>query len=518
MALIHIATLSATLSLFSAPAPGPVSAVDLELGEVLSHAREPAHRPAWDELENGLTLIGDGLIQMLETPFEITFAPTGAFRLSSQGPLGNTSGWDGETFWSRTAEGPTAELHLEAKNQQLLGQWVHSGYWVDAGPAIELELIGETEQRITLGIGVADAESDSRLVLDAGSWLPMELIQSRISYDLTTTFSDYRMVAGVPIAHRLTTTGSPVEGHLQINSASPATPDPGDRFHMSTASPKDTRFTEDTPSAIEIRRVRSGHLIVHPLVNGDDLGWFILDTGAGRLCIDPGAADKLDLPKFGAVAAVGVSGAVTANYRRASTLSLGPVELSNPVFVEIDLAFLEQHFGVPVSGICGYDLFARTVFELDLQGPNAAIHDPSTFELEGDVWTDLVLTDNLPSIQCRFEGDQVGLFRIDTGDSGTVHFHSPAVKRLELLKDRRVTGHAQVGGVGGMSTVTVAELEWFTLGGRRYEEVSALFSDSEIGAHSSQQTMGTLGSKLFEPFIILFDYQGQRIALIPRGE
>ncbi|MFT5688321.1 MAG: hypothetical protein ACI8PQ_001159, partial [Planctomycetota bacterium] len=54
--------------------------------------------------------------------------------------------------------------------------------------------------------------------------------------------------------------------------------------------------------------------------------------------------------------------------------------------------------------------------------------------------------------------------------------------------------------------------------GRRYEDVSALFSDSEIGAHSSQQTMGTLGSKLFEPFIILFDYQGQRIALIPRGE
>ncbi|MFT5291012.1 MAG: hypothetical protein ACI82F_003088, partial [Planctomycetota bacterium] len=34
MALIHIATLSATLSLFSAPAPGPVSAVDLKLGEV----------------------------------------------------------------------------------------------------------------------------------------------------------------------------------------------------------------------------------------------------------------------------------------------------------------------------------------------------------------------------------------------------------------------------------------------------------------------------------------------------
>ncbi len=518
MALIHIATLSATLSLFSAPAPMPVPAVDLELEEVLVHAREAAHRSSWNELSNGLAFEGEALIEMVETPFELTFAPNGAFRFGTHGPLGTTNGWDGEKAWSRTADGPTAELHLDAMNQQLLGQWVHSGYWLDADAGVELELIHGTDQRITLGIDVAGAETDTRLILDADSWLPLELIQPQLSFEMTMTFGDYRTVAGIPIAHRVATTGSPVEGYIQIESAKPATPDPGDRFRMSTAPPGDTRFLEDTPNEIEIRRVRSGHLIVHPLVNGDDLGWFILDTGAGRLCIDPSVADKLELPKFGAVPTVGVAGSVTAHYRKASTLSLGPVELSDPVFIELDLAFLEEHFGVPVSGICGYDLFARTVLELDLQGPSAAIYDPSSFEMEGDVWSDLVLADRLPSIRCTFEGDRIGLFRIDTGDAGTIHFHTPAVNRLELMKDREVTGHMQVGGVGGMATVALANLDWFTLGGRRYEGVRALFSEDEVGAHASNQTLGTLGSKLFEPFIILFDYQGQRLGLIPRGE
>lgn len=487
-----------------------------DLQEVLTHAEAAAGAEAWQALEHGLALDGDALYSGVDCAFDLAFAPGGEFRFAVDGPLANTSTWDGEQAWSRDGLGPARPLVLEELESSLIPQWVHSGHWTRAGLEIEL-LEPRSDDVVELTLALPDSPQGARLTLDAATWLPRELWREDQGLESTVRFLDHREVAGVTLAHRVEFEQAGVVGFVEIEGAAPAGPPDGERFDLEGVRARDTRFLEGVDAAVEVRRVATGHLLVHPRVDGADLGWFILDTGAGRLCIDPQAADTLELPEFGSVPAVGVAGAVVTSYRGASAFRLGPLELSDPVFVELDLAFLEPHFGVPIAGICGHDVFARSVFELDLEAPGAALHDPAAYELARGEWSPLVVEGGLPCIPCRFEGDREGLFRIDTGDPGTVTFHGPAVAALALLEGRDVRAGV-AGGVGGTSATKIGELDWFEIAGRRFDRVEATFSLAREGAHAEDHVVGTLGSELLRAYEVVLDYGSGRIALAPRAE
>ena len=42
--------------------------------------------------------------------------------------------------------------------------------------------------------------------------------------------------------------------------------------------------TADIPAELEVKLTYTGHLLVHPLIDGQDVGWFVFDTGAGGNC------------------------------------------------------------------------------------------------------------------------------------------------------------------------------------------------------------------------------------------
>ena len=204
-----------------------------------------------------------------------------------------------------------------------------------------------------------------------------------------------------------------------------------------------------------------------------------------------------------------------ASYRRGKTLQLGPLTLSDPIYVELELAFLAPAFGVEIAGIVGFEVFSRAILALDLESTTLAIYDPETFDLGEDAWTPLVLDRRIPSLRCRFEGDREGLFKLDLGDNGTVTFYTPAVESLKLLDGRQVSP-SQVGGVGGSGKASAGNLEWFEIGGQRIEPLWATFSQTEVGVFSSSQALGNLGTKMLDPFLVVLDYPSSRLALLPR--
>eukprot|EP00854_Cymbomonas_tetramitiformis_P025448 gene25448-31082_t len=53
---------------------------------------------------------------------------------------------------------------------------------------------------------------------------------------------------------------------------------------------------EEPRSKVPMQWVRSGHILVWPLVNSRQIGPFILDTGASGMVMTPAAAEELDLP------------------------------------------------------------------------------------------------------------------------------------------------------------------------------------------------------------------------------
>src|SRR5439155_736684 len=144
----------------------------------------------------------------------------------------------------------------------------------------------------------------------------------------------------------------------------------------------------------------------------------------------------------------GVGGATTGSFRKGELFQLGPVTIERLTYLELDLAFLAPAFPQKIAGVCGYDLFARSIVSLRPSTGAVEIHDPSRFALRGGRWQELFLHEKNAAVRCKFEGDRQEIFRLDTGAGDTVSFHAPAVQRLNLLEGR-TTQPSRSGGVGG---------------------------------------------------------------------
>ncbi len=508
-ATLHVAESAVTQAALRAPR----AALDVET--VLASARVAANRDAWSALPDGLSFSGSTDAGGVDADFELFFAADGRYRFAMDGRLALSLTFDGQDLAQRTRSGPVQLLELGDRETWHLAQWIHSGYWLEPGCPLVIEWEAETDHGVTLRLSFPNSAAVSLLELDRETWLPRELRSPSLGSEIITEFKLYKPLAGVPIARAVHSHAHGVDTALYVLEAEVAAADPGPRYVMDRAPASDVQFDPGVSPIVEVKKVISGHLLVHPLVDGRDVGWFILDSGAGQICIDPGVADELELEGFGSLPAVGVAGAVEASFRQGSSLQLGPMRLDDPIYVELDLSFLAPIFGVEVAGICGYEIFARAVLDLDLEAVTLSVHDPSDFELDAGEWTRLFLDGGTPCIECRFEGERRGLFRLDLGDAGTVSFYAPAVESLRLLDGRDVSP-SQVGGVGGAGKASSGNIEWFEVGGNRVEQLPVTFSQTDEGVFSGAHALGNLGSSMLKPFRLVFDYCNSRIALVPR--
>lgn len=450
----------------------------------------------------------------------VVLATDGRFYIDFDAPLPERTAFDGSTTWTRDHMGLERRLELEDADRAKLFAWVLSGYWSTANEvALEvMESAAGVPPRFELTL--RGTPLTMVLALDAATLLPAELGYVDDSGPVSWKFSDYREVAGRRLPHRwVFDEGAGPETSADRFEIEEWKSVPGDAavFHAEFARPEDVSFTEEIEPELEVQRVASGHLLVEPWVEGESVGWFIFDTGAGAMTIDPAVADELGMPELGEIVAVGVGGRTTTSFRRGTRFELGPLALEDPVYVELDLAFLEPLFGRKVAGIVGFDVLARCVAEIETRTPYVALHDPARFQLEGASWQDLTIAENTPSVRARFEGDHEGLFRIDTGANGTVSFHAPAVRALALLDGRTVTSGAS-GGVGGAAETRDGRLAWFELAGHRFEKRQVQFSLAERGAFTDLYTVGNIGQEFLAPFRLVLDYPGDRIAFVRLGK
>ena len=163
------------------------------------------------------------------------------------------------------------------------------------------------------------------------------------------------------------------------------------------------------PEVVIERGHRSSHVLVCPLIDGIDVGPFILDTGASGLVITKAAAEKLRLQSFGEVFVSGVSGKVPCRFRRASEMRLGPLLVDRPVFMEMALGGIVSGVSDPVAGIVGFDAFKSAVVEVGPGGAPVRIHDPRTFKAhEKWAWHEIARS----SATCRTRSRRLGWLEI----------------------------------------------------------------------------------------------------------
>lgn len=275
-------------------------------------------------------------------------------------------------------------------------------------------------------------------------------------------------------------------------------------------------FDRAASPALEVKRIKTGQILVRPTINGHDAGWFIFDTGAGICCISTPQVSGLDLQENGSIQAKGVGGSKNAKLYNAKEMKLGAMTFKDHPLMEVDLAFLEPLVGEKICGIIGYGVISKSVAEIDLAAPSIALFDPATYSLAQGTWTKLDIRDRVPTIPGTFEGHP-GHFRLDLGANGYVTFHQPAVVKYDLLKDREVKD-CKMGGVGGFVAGKRGTISSLELGGAKFENVEADFALEAKGSFGEDSKDANIGTDILRKFVIITDYPHQRIGLIPKPE
>jgi len=105
------------------------------------------------------------------------------------------------------------------------------------------------------------------------------------------------------------------------------------------------------------------------LVNGQDVGWFLLDSGAGAMVIDKALADSLHLERLNRGSALGVGGTFESSARAVDKFEIGPMTLRNVRFGDYDFSSFNTGSGPRIAGTVGTPIFRRAVVVMNWTGP-----------------------------------------------------------------------------------------------------------------------------------------------------
>jgi hypothetical protein len=488
------------------------------VADVVAKVRQATGYDKFKTLTRGLRQQGTVKYLGVEGEFEQLGNAEGHFVRTIKHRLGEIQGFDGKDCWIVEQGQISRTLDLEERESTLAVFWVLQGHWLSETSPFDITVAAEgtNDKMVSLQLHLKKGLWKATLSIDRATWLPTAMERNIAGSKMTWSFEDYREVLGVKLPFKVTSTRAGLASTTTVQQVTEAPTFVRNPYALVPVQPQDVVFDPAVPAEVKVERFRSGHFLVQPKVNGEDVGWFIFDSGAGGMVIDKQVADKLGMETFGEVPVVGVGGVLPGRFRQAKNFQLGPVTLKDAVFVEIDLRTISMAMGRKVAGICGAPLLKRTVVELESTPPRLALHDPAKYKLEGGTWQDLLLKNSLPCTKAKFEGDREALFRLDTGAHGTVTFHAPAVQNLKLLEGRQ-TRASFSGGVGGMAPERVGELEWFELGGHRFQKPRVAFSQAKTGAFADEYAAGNIGTGFLEPFRIVFNYPQKKIALVKRA-
>jgi hypothetical protein len=262
---------------------------------------------------------------------------------------------------------------------------------------------------------------------------------------------------------------------------------------------------EDGVAALPFENL--GGLVILPVTIGASRPLrFVLDSGAGRMVLDRAVADELGLAREGSGYVMGAgAGALRVDYVRDVTLSLPGLTSAGHELATLDLAPLARTVGGRVDGVIGYQVFARTVVEIDYPGGRVTFRAPESYVYRG-AGSDLPIDIDRrwPFVRAELVLDDgtviADRFLVDSGSSDAVDH--PIVQEM---RGRRETETGV--GLGAATRGHVARARAFRLGGFTVE------SPNVACCGASEETSRLIGSGVLSQFRVIFDYTRRRLIL-----
>lgn len=471
-----VRSLLLTLALLPACAssPRPLGAVELSSLRSASSGTRPQ---TWVVRGTYRDAAGEG-------EFLDRFAADGRFAREHRSTLPGGSGFDGRRHWALPLDGLARGSGGRSAREAAVIAGLLSGAWLEASSNIVVGALGSHTYDLSLG-----GHSVATLEVDPSTHLPRRLALHRSLGKRELVLGDWRRRLGFPVAHEVVLSnggGRVASWQVQGVVAEPAS-------FTAPTSPEDHRFDE-AKADVPARRVGVRMAVS---MRCDDAGetWWLVDTGAASSAVSAGLAEELAWPALGTATVVGAGGRSAQGLRRSGTLRLGGLVVTGLPVIEADLEPLSSLLGLPIEGIVGADILARTVLELDLRSARARVIEPSHWSPPEEA-VRVILDGPVPFLEARFAPDHTGLLRLDTGSDDTLIFHGPAVRRLGLTHRREDLVTVRVRGLGGEVLGDRGLHPWLEVAGQSFTRFPATYLRHSGGGLARDDVAGNLGAGL----------------------
>jgi Aspartyl protease len=249
-------------------------------------------------------------------------------------------------------------------------------------------------------------------------------------------------------------------------------------------------------------------------------GRFVLDTGAGGLCIEPTFAERAGLVASSARTVLSTEEASAPEFGGV-TVHLGGIAISCEMGVAMPMPFDVARGRLQADGILGYELFAEHVVEIDQArrtlrffSPSAYPPDPhaaTTVPISLDLRVPVMLAQLLPKggrpITCRLELDS-GL----VGDGLEVILgHDFAEAHPEIMIGARGQWGTGAAADGQAMTVTKVPVRELLLGGLRIARPATGVIATETGVFHTGHIDGVVSLRQLRDRVVVLDYPRKRV-------
>jgi hypothetical protein len=245
----------------------------------------------------------------------------------------------------------------------------------------------------------------------------------------------------------------------------------------------------------------------------------LVDTG-GLNMLTPQAARRLGLASEGKMAATGAGAEkVDMAFARGRTLTVGDVELAQPLFYVIEVGPLADVLGEDFDGLVGFELFHRLAVRIDYAQQRLTLSSPADFSAPaGATSVPFEMKGRIPIVRGEIDG-LPARFSVDTGARNSITTNAPFTRDHKLVERYRPRFETVTGwGVGGPIRAQPVRLKEVKIGDVRVTDVVGDLFSSDKGAFADRDTSANLGGGILHRFVVTFDYAGHRMFLEPRAK
>lgn len=284
-------------------------------------------------------------------------------------------------------------------------------------------------------------------------------------------------------------------------------------------------IVDEKARRVEIPFELHSNLVVVPVKvnNGEELK-FILDTGVRTAILTNDIyVDSIPRPNDRVISLMGAGkeGKVSAFVSNNIAFSLpeGVEARGNAMLVlKEDYLQLDNHLGVRIHGIMGYELFSRFVVEIDYLNQVVVLHRPQYFKPRRSYREiPMSVEDTKPYITgIRYKLNDTTYIpvklMVDTGASHSLLLDTDSHEHIEV-PEKNLEGYLGRG-LSGEIYGYLGRVRGLQLADYELEEIIASFpEDSSMVIPSQAKTMhnGNIGGSILKRFRVVFDYANEKM-------